>query len=222
MSNRQKITASPPPRASIRRAWWQSPIVWVAALTVVAGLVVGLMAAGQSDDPAPTSDVAQTAFAETIGTSLPELTTPDPAIGTPAPVVNAATFDGDRVSIGGDGTARLFGFFAHWCPHCQAELPAISQWLATNALPDGVEVVAISTAVDNAAPNYPPSEWFERENWPSPVLLDSDDRALALGFGLTGFPFWVAVDSNGTVVQRVSGQLDTAGFESLLASVAPR
>lgn len=219
MSNRQKITAPPPARAT-RQAWWQSPLVWVGALIVVAGVVVGIMAASQSDD-ADTTDVPQVAFAETIGASLPPFSLPDTAIGTPAPTASAQTFDGERVSIGADGTARLFGFFAHWCPHCQAEVPEISEWLAANTLPDGIEIVAVSTAVETSAANYPPSEWFERENWPTTVLVDSEDGALATGFGLTGFPYWVAVDGDGNVVERVGGQIDTQQFEALIASLAP-
>ncbi|NOX29953.1 MAG: redoxin family protein, partial [Actinobacteria bacterium] len=146
---------------------------------------------------------------------------PDTAIGQPAPVFSGLGFDGTPTEIRADGTARLIGFFAHWCPHCQRELPSTVDWLESNDLPDGVEVVAISTAVDEAAPNFPPSSWFAREDWPATVIVDSSSGALTEAFGLTGFPFWVAVNGDGTVAARVSGELDVAGFEALLATVTP-
>lgn len=198
--------------------WWRSPMTWILGLIIVAGLA-GVVVAASSRDSA--SDSPQTAFAEAIGTPLPPLTSPDNALGTPAPMISAETLDGNRVQIGGDGTARLYGFFAHWCPHCQDELPVTVSWLESNPLPAGVEIVAVSTGVDRGAPNYPPSEWFERENWPATVLLDSEDQALAAAFGLTAFPFWVAVDADGVVIARVEGAIPETGLETIVRELTP-
>ena len=124
-----------------------------------------------------------------------------------------------------DGTIRLIGFFAHWCPHCQREVPRVAQWLNENGLPNGVEVVAISTSVREGTPNYPPSEWFEAENWPTQVLVDSPEKTIAEAYGLTGFPFWVLVDGEGVVVHRSSGELTEEQFSYLVylaGSLAPQ
>ena len=59
-------------------------------------------------------------------------------------------------------------FVAHWCPHCQAEVPRIVALAEQGRLPEGVDVAAVSTAVDATAPNYPPSAWLDRVGWPFP------------------------------------------------------
>ena len=98
--------------------------------------------------------------------------------------------------------------------------PVVVDWLEQNPLHDGVELIAVSTAVDPTGPNYPPSEWFEREHWPTPVLLDSQDDALSQAFGLTAFPYWVAIDADGEVVARVAGSLSEADLSALVASLS--
>ena len=220
---RNPATSAPP--SSSGGEWLRSPVTWVAALVVVAALVavgLSLLNGGDDETVAVTDDITtQTAFAEIIGDPLPRLeTSPDPAIGMQVPIVSAQTLAGDRITVEADGTARLFGFFAHWCPHCQEELPVTAQWLADNPLPDGVEVIAVSTAVDETAPNYPPSEWFPRENWPATVLLDSTESHLAGGFGLSAFPYWVAVDADGTIVARMTGALDEAQLTTIVNDLA--
>ena len=208
------------PAGSSNQRWWQSPMTWIVAVILAAGSIA-VFAAASSNQSDSSSDGDQTAFAETLGTPLPPYATPDPAIGTEMPTISAQTLQGDRVELGADGTARLFGFFAHWCPHCQTELPATAQWLETNPLSPGVEVVAISTAVDPAAGNYPPSDWFAREEWPATVLLDGPESPLASAFGLTAFPFWVAVDADGLVVDRITGVMSEADFAALIAEITP-
>ena len=37
--------------------------------------------------------------------------------------------------------------------------------------------------------------------------MDSDDSTAARAFGLQSFPYWVAIDADGTVALRVSGEL---------------
>jgi thiol-disulfide isomerase/thioredoxin len=226
MSNKQNLKARASSRSGPKpitrpRRLWESPIFWLAALTGVA-LAAALVVSLTGSEIGSTSTTSETAFAEIIGPALPDLSQPDTAVGLRIPDISAQTFAGDRLRISADdGTARLYGFFAHWCPHCQAELPRTTAWLETNDLPDGVEVVAVSTAVESTAGNFPPSEWFAREAWPAVVVVDDAAGSLASGFGLTGFPYWVAADSNGKVVARVSGELSIEQFEMLVDAVTP-
>ena len=205
-----------------KKPLWQSPLLWVLAVVGIALIFTVILSVGDdsSDDAAP-ADALQTGFAEIIGNPLPALDQPDSALGQTAPAISAQTFAGDRLQIGNDGTARLYGFFAHWCGHCQKEITATVQWLSANDLPSGVEIVAVSTAVESSADNYPPSEWFAREQWPTTVVMDNSDSTLATGFGLTAFPYWVAVDGDGNVAARTTGELTTQAFEDLLASITP-
>jgi len=114
----------------------------------------------------------------------------------------------------------VIGFFAHWCRFCQAELPRLVEWLEDIAVPEGVEVVAISTAVNPDRDNYPPSEWFEREGYEGILLRDSEDQALATSYGLVGFPYWTVIGADGSVLSRVPGEIDTEIYEALLAQAA--
>ena len=187
-------------------------------LLIIAALVIGFAIAGSDDETAG----FETAFAETLG---PPLSLHDgTALGTgeTAPDISAQTNVSDaRVRFDmDDGTVRVVEFFAHWCPHCQNEVPRQVEWLATNQLPAGVEIITVSTAVDSGAPNYPPAAWLRREKWPLPVYSDSADGAVARGYGLAGFPYYVLVDGSGTVVERGSGELTEAEFAALISRAA--
>jgi len=138
----------------------------------------------------------------------------DPAVGTPAPVVEGAGFDGRPVTLA-EGTPQLIGFMASWCPHCQEELPDVVEWMDSGAVPDGVEVVLVSTLLDPSAPNWPPDAWIEREGYTGPVLSDDADGSVASAYGLRGTPFWVAVDADGEVVLRMSGRVGTEVLDEL-------
>jgi thiol-disulfide isomerase/thioredoxin len=193
---------------------WESPLLWIVVL--IAAAVIGTLLLSSMDDGPAVSDRLETSTVAISGAALPLFASPDTAVGTPAPSITATTIDGDRVSFTADGTARLYGFFAHWCSHCQREVPKVVEIIDSGALPADVEVVAISTAVDESATNYPPSSWFEREQWPTTVLLDSESGEIASAYGLTGFPFWVAVDAEGNVAARAAGSLEQNDFLALV------
>ena len=197
-------------------------IIGVVALVAVA-VGVALLASRDAEQREQ-SDVRQVSDVSVEGAPLPPFDgqEPDPAKETVAPAFAATTFDGVEVSVlPGDGTAKVIGFFAHWCSHCQRELPRMAGWLAANQLPAGVEVIAVSTAVDSSRGNYPPSAWFEEEQWPAVAVRDSAENEIGDAYGLQGFPYMVAVDADGRVVARVSGELTDSLWEFLLSTVAP-
>lgn len=205
-----------PPKASGSRG----RIIWIgiAAVILIAAVVAIAVAASGGDDDGTTADGIETGGVEAIGDPLPTFVdaADDPAIGSQAPIVSAATFDGDRVALDGDSGARIFGFFAHWCPHCQAELPRIVDYLDTTGLPDDVDLWAISTGVDPTRGNYPPSAWFAAEGYDLPVLLDSSTGQLATALGLRNYPYFVVVNADNEVVFRISGELETEQIDQLV------
>ena len=203
-----------------QRSLLQSPILWVGAIILIAA-IVAIAVSSSGDDSVATSDVDETAFAEIIGDPLSPFATPDSSIGAEAPQLIAQTLDGDRAQIRpGDGVARVIVFLAHWCSHCQAELPGIVDWMASNDIPDGVEIMAVSTSVDSSADNYPPSAWLTREGFTGTVLIDSEDNALAQGYGLGSFPFGTAVGADGSVLTRWAGEIPTEQFGAVVAAAA--
>ena len=57
-------------------------------------------------------------------------------------------------------------FLAHWCPHCQAEVPRIVTLAKAGAF-DGLDVASVATGTSSQYPNYPPSAWLARRSGPS-------------------------------------------------------
>ena len=161
--------------------------------------------------------------------SMPEMapgsyftdTSTDKAIGMPAPSIDGSSFDGSPVKVDtGDGTPRVIVFVAHWCPHCQKEVPAIQQWIDDGNLPKGVEIVYVSTGVAPERGNYPVSDWIEKEGVTPKVVLDDDQSAAASDYGLSGFPYFVMIDGQGKVVARGSGEIPMDVFGPAVDALA--
>lgn len=199
----------------------RSPMTWLLAIVAIAAVVVFTGSGDDGDGDAPDIAVdSETGPVDVYGDALPPYAESDAAAGLEIPRVRATLLDGRSIELGVDGTARLIGFFAHWCPHCQAEVPVAREWLQSTTLPDDVEVIAVSTGVEPTAGNYPPSEWFAREDWPTDVVLDDAAGSIAAAYGLTRFPYWVVVDEAGTVVTRTTGELSPAQLDELVALAA--
>lgn len=196
------------------------------AALVVFGFGLTLMAVGCSSAEAPVaaSDAEVTfesAGDPTAAVSLPTLdrSDTDPAVGMVAPRVEGVGFDGETVTLAAEGTPQVISFLAHWCPHCQAEMPVVNDWIASGAVPPGVEVIGVATAIDADRDNYPPADWFAKDG---PLLLGvaDPDNVLASKYGLPGFPYWVAVDANGRVAARAAGNLTVDLMQQLADSVS--
>lgn len=172
----------------------------------------------------PTDHGVQSAPVSVSGSPLPVLRSDaaeDVAVGSDAPVVSGVDFDGNEVVVGGASQkVQLLFFAAHWCPHCQAELPRIVDYLAANGEPDGVETTVVLTSTHPARVNFPPSDWLAREGWSGRVLLDSEESDAAAAFGLSAFPFFVMVDTDGKVLGRLSGEVDPQILYSIAAEAA--
>ncbi len=196
-------------------------IALMAAVSITIGVVVVLTGNGSSPSVIQTSDSVQV-----FGDKLPTFTDTgaDAAIGATAPSFSTVDFEGNFHEVTGNGgpndTAKVVGIFAHWCPHCQREVPIVSQWLADNQLPDRVEVVAVSSLVNSGRGNYPPSTWFASVDWPGPVLLDSTDNAIADAYGLSTIPYWVVLSPDNTVLDRRSGEIGADVFAGLVDMAA--
>jgi thiol-disulfide isomerase/thioredoxin len=156
------------------------------------------------------------------GTALADLpdSGTDPAIGKPAPALAGSSFDGSAVTVtpGHDGPMLLL-FVAHWCPHCQREVPRVVKWVAAGSAPKNLRIVAVSTGQKESNGNWPPSAWLTRENWTLPVLVDSAARDAAVAYGLSGYPYFVIVKADGTVGYRGAGEVEMTVLSSTLTKV---
>lgn len=150
----------------------------------------------------------------------------DQAVGMVAPVLVGADYDGNptRVDAVNDGPTMVI-FLAHWCPHCNAEVPKLMQLRDEGRIPDGVNVVAVSTGLNPDAPNYPPDQWLADWGWSFPVIADGvppNQQYFLAGnaYGLTGVPFTVLVDGDGIVVGRWAGERTVEEIEGALIRLA--
>lgn len=200
-----------------------------AALLTVVGLLVALVLAGGCGDTAagtiravgdPVVDEGGVSPDLRTEGSLPELTeADDPAVGMLLPTLEGPALTGGSVQVSPDDGPQFVVFVAHWCPHCQREVPFIVQLQQDGVIPPSVRVTAVSTAVDERRGNFPPVSWLAEEAWPTPVLADDELFTAAGAFGVSGFPFLVAADATGRVVARTSGELAEEDYERLVELV---
>lgn len=138
------------------------------------------------------------------------------AAGQVAPDVFGKNYDDSVVTITNDGRAKAIVFLAHWCPHCQEEVPRVQAWLDGGGGVEGVDMYSVSSAINSGRSNYPGSTWLENENWTVPVVVDDKDNSVLTAYGSGGFPYWVFLNADGTVAVRTAGQLSIAQLEEIL------
>ena len=95
-------------------------------------------------------------FYVVTGEPLPALPAqgPDPAVGMTLPTLAGVGQDGEPMEIGPAGGVQMVVALAHWCPHCQRELPMLVDMIDAGDVPEGVSVVGLSTGI---TPDLPPA-----------------------------------------------------------------
>jgi thiol-disulfide isomerase/thioredoxin len=154
------------------------------------------------------------------GANLPTVEDPnagDPAIGVTAPTVSGADWDGNEISIAADGRPKIIVLLAHWCPHCQAEVPVIQDWIDNGGLPDDVDLYGVTVLTNSLRPEFPPQDWLESEGWTSPTIMDNVEGDAALAYGLSGTPYYIILDGENRNLGRVVGAFDEAGLDAMVA-----
>lgn len=175
---------------------------------VVAVLVIGLaIAIGVTLSSEPVAAGLPVGEISVKGNPLtPYSDGPDQSIGLPAPSFSGPGIDSEIISIENDGKAKAIIFLAHWCPHCQREVPIVQDYIDTFGLPEGVDLIAVATSIDKGRDNYPPTEWLQREGWSSPAIYDLN-REIADAYGLEAFPYWVFIDKDFNILARRTGNI---------------
>jgi cytochrome c biogenesis protein CcmG/thiol:disulfide interchange protein DsbE len=187
------------------------------AAVVVIAIVVAVVASGGGDDSTAKATSFETHKVTVDGTPLPNYDSaksPDPGIGKTIPTLEGVSvLDGKPVTVKATGKPQLVLFVAHWCPHCQAEVPKLVD-LANHGVFDGIDVTAVATATNAGYPNYPPSAWLEDVKWPFPVLADSPQFTAANAYGLSAYPYFLLVNPDGTVAARATGEVPVDQIEA--------
>lgn len=136
----------------------------------------------------------------------------DAAVGMIVPQIVTQDFSAKTVTIKPGEKPYVLVFVAHWCPHCQVEVPSLVKLHSDGSLPDDVEFIAVATGTSDQKPNYPPSKWLFNQKWPWQKVADDESGSIATAFGLDGYPFLVFVNADGTVASRTSGEQEDAVF----------
>lgn len=206
-----KITKKPRRRMGI-----YAGVSLVALLALIAAVV---LSSGNNDSGGMPQDVAVTI----TGESLPAFAgdpNSDPGLGMTAPILSGQGFDGQTIAVTDDGRPKLILFLAHWCPHCQREVPAVQTYADEIGFPDSADVYSVSTSHSPSRPNWPPSAWFEREGWTFPVIVDDPESSAHQAYGQGAFPYYVFLDSAGRVALRLSGEQDPVALAQLIGQLA--
>lgn len=211
------MTQRPKPKPGAKDSKSRATLWWIVGGVVGLGLIVALAASIATE---PEVDESIGYGDPTVdGDPLPVYATgtQDVAIGLTAPTVTGADWEGNTVTIEPDGTAKIILFLAHWCPHCQNEVPVVQDWIDAGNLPEGVELISVVTSTDRSRPNWPPQDWLEEEGWTSPSVMDDQIGTVAANYGMAGTPFYVVLDGENTNLGRISGEIGVEGLNALAA-----
>ena len=141
------------------------------------------------------------------------------ALGLAAPTFSAPDQNSEIFQLEKNGNSKALLFLAHWCPHCQREVPVVQRFIDSNGVPPGIDVIAVATSIDRGRDNYPPQEWLEREGWSETQIYDLD-REIGEAYGLNAFPYWVFLDKDLNVLARRTGNLPEDMVGALLIQLA--
>lgn len=178
------LTADKELERGSRTPVWQWALLGCLVVVLAGVFVAGTVLIGQGED----GRVAD--FAEAGGP--PELAGP--------------TLDGDQASLSdSEGEPVLVVFWAHWCPHCRAEMPVLQ-----GLHEDGkIDMLTVTTAIaPGAGPaGYrTPEEFVESIGLTAPALVDPKGEH-AEGWRVEAFPTLYFVDSEGQVAEVMSGEV---------------
>ena len=189
------------------------PIVGIVFAVVAVLAVVAVVFAGNTE---PGSEYGEPQVEGQLSPMPPDAAIDTSATGEVSPIVIGADFGGNEVRIENDGRAKAIVLLAHWCPHCQNEVPEVQAWFESGGGIEGVDLYSVATAMDSTRDNYPSSEWLDREGWTVPVIVDDADDSVYRAYGRGGFPFWVFVNSDGTVAARAAGRIGIDQLEQFM------
>lgn len=200
----------------------------IGAILVVGLAAVAFFVTNRGEGAATAEAGEQTADIEISGEGLTPMPAgvsltdagSDPSVGQVAPALTGTGFDGSEITIEADGTPKVIYFLAHWCPHCQREVPQVQSLIDAGRVPDGLDIYAVSTAVDRGRGNFPVSTWLEEEGFTPPTMRDNASSSALVAYGNGGFPYAVYLDGDNRVIARSSGELGADTIAQLWAATA--
>jgi cytochrome c biogenesis protein CcmG, thiol:disulfide interchange protein DsbE len=208
-----------------------------ARLSIIAGLVVGVAAAGLllggilafAPDPAPPPTPAPSSTAVAVSPSASASSAPTPTpfpsasvvdapfhIGQPAPALSVPQVGGGTIDLANlRGKPVWVNFMATWCPSCQDEFPLMNGYAARYA-PNGLVIVAIDVREDEGAV----AAFAEGLGATFPMGLDSDGTAAA-AWDAIALPVHFWIDAEGVVRDGALGGIGPDVMAAALGKIMP-
>jgi cytochrome c biogenesis protein CcmG, thiol:disulfide interchange protein DsbE len=138
-----------------------------------------------------------------LGCSMPERAA---EVGKAAPAYEAATLDGDRVTLASlKGEVVMLNVWATWCRPCVREMPSL-QALHDELQPHGFRVVAVSVDRPGAGGQI---RDFLVDHGISFDILHDPGKDIARRFQTIGLPETFLIDRDGVVRHHWIGMIDT-------------
>ena len=128
-----------------------------------------------------------------------------------APALHGGTLDWTSVR----GQPTVLALWAPWCPHCQKELPILSEVVARHP---GVQMVSVATAIGQA-PGPTIDGYMSEHELTFPVGIDDTSNTLGRGLGVNSFPTVYFVGSDGTVMKTTVGEVAPSELDQILSTL---
>ena len=145
----------------------------------------------------------------------PEVNTPQPAVGHPAPDLALTRFDtGEKVSLNDlRGKPVILNFWATWCGPCRAEMPALQA--AYERYGEDLLVIGVDQGEEEAIVG----PFLEEFGIDFPILLDGD-MAVGREYRIMGLPTTFFIDSQGIIRGVHAGQINSAILAEGIVDIA--
>ncbi len=133
--------------------------------------------------------------------------------GKPAPPLPAAVLQPPKTTLASlRGEPALVNFWASWCEPCRTEAPELERF--QRSLRGSGQLVG----VDYTDQSGPARSFIHQYGWTFPVLSDPDGT-FGARYGFNGLPTTVVLDSQGRIVEVLSGPQSAADLHRALRSV---
>ncbi len=118
-----------------------------------------------------------------------------------APEFSAKLRSGEEISLDKlSGKVVLLDFWGTWCAPCRASLPLLKDLAA------GIDTARVAIVSVDEGDSREKWDGFVRENnmtWPQ--VYDGEDRSLYRAFQVDGFPRYVLIGKDGTILREFKG-----------------
>ena len=131
--------------------------------------------------------------------------------GMTAPVITVKDLTGKDVMLNAakEKKVLVLNFWATWCPPCQEEMPELEQFYKKYG--NKVQFVAIDVQESPETIN----QFFKDNGYTYPAYTDLSGNISQI-FNITGIPTTIVIDTEGTIIERITGGTSFSELESII------